>query len=96
MSYPMQKDKRHISRDRTTAQLQVRLFDPVNRSYLHMSGQGLAKETTWSWRGYRYQANVLRRRALNAGKDWPFTTVPADEIPAPADLDAVILEESRQ
>lgn len=89
MSFPQKKDAQRLSRDRNAAQMQVRLFDPESRYYLHMSGQGLAKGSTWAWRGHRYQAHALRCRALTAGEDWPFVTIPADEIPTSIDLDVL-------
>lgn len=94
MSFPQKKnDAQRLKRDRNAAQVQVHLFDPESRDYLHMSGQGLARGSTWSWRGHRYQANALRRRALNAGQSWPFITVPADEVTASIELGVLVMDE---
>ncbi|KIC36097.1 hypothetical protein RA27_22415 [Ruegeria sp. ANG-R] len=69
MSIPENKEQQRIRRGHSAAQLQVRLFEPKRRMYLHMSGLGVVKDSIWSWRGHRYQANALRRHALKADQD---------------------------
>lgn len=73
------KDPQRITREKINAQLQVRLFDPAARTYLHMSGQQAVENIAWAWRGHRHKANALRRCALTVGKEWPFVIVPVED-----------------
>ncbi len=54
----------------------VRLYDPVSHKYLHVSGEHPTDDKAWAWAGSPLQTGVLRRRALNARKPWPYVVVP--------------------
>lgn len=54
-----------------------RLWNPVTRCYLHLSGQGETPDVGLSWLGYAYQADTLRSRANG---DWPYVRRPRDEV----------------
>lgn len=58
----------------------VRLRDPQTGELLHLSGQGTTTNVTWSWLGYRHQAETLRQRAAIRGEDWPFQPVHRDML----------------
>lgn len=53
----------------------VRLRDPQSGELLHLSGQGTTTDGTYSWIGYRHQADALRSRAETRGEQWPFRPV---------------------
>ena len=55
-----------------TAPIQ-RLWNAQTGCYLHLSGHGETKDETYSWLGYKYQANNLRIQTLKRGDPWPYT-----------------------
>lgn len=68
-------DNRQRGFENLHAKDKVRLRNPHTGELLHMSGQGITCSTTWSWLGFRHQAETLRARALARGEDWPFTII---------------------
>lgn len=60
-----------------------RLFNPITRQYLHLSGQGETPNTFYSWSGYPHQARTLEQRAAERGEDWPYIEAPLQEDERP-------------
>lgn len=58
----------------------VRLRDPETKAFLHMSGSSTTPNTNWSWLGYQYQAETLKKRAKIRGENWPFQLVDRDSL----------------
>lgn len=56
-----------------------RLFNPGTQKYLHFSGQSETAEVIWSWRGHRYQAATLKKRARARGETWPYIELHPDD-----------------
>jgi hypothetical protein len=52
--------------------LGVRLRNPETRAYLHLSGEGETKDVNYSWRGFVRQADALKERVTESGKEWPY------------------------
>lgn len=56
----------------------VRLFNPTTQRFLHLSGTGEVRGTTWAWLGTRNQA-----RRLAAGQvDWPYKITSREDLSA--------------
>lgn len=60
---------------RRAAPPEIRLIDRSTGHYLHLSGRGEVQGRAYAWSGTRAQARELRRRAIEAGRDWPFTAI---------------------
>ena len=50
-----------------------RLWNAQTGRYLHLSGSGETRDETYSWLGYKYQANNLRIETVKRGDPWPYT-----------------------
>lgn len=49
-----------------------RLWNPVTRNYLHLSGSGETQGTAHAWAGTRDQARSLRDRAKTRNQHFPY------------------------
>lgn len=58
----------------------VRLFDPWKKEYLHLSGTGTTKNTTYAWIGTKRQAKTLRDQAVESGQQWPYKAVSSEGV----------------
>ena len=79
-----QDNGRSRARENVLSANKVRLINPETQEFLHMSGQGVTKDVTWSWLGYHYQAETLRRNATTRGEIWPFQPVHRAQLNADA------------
>ncbi|MBM2293781.1 hypothetical protein JQX09_17780 [Sulfitobacter pseudonitzschiae] len=64
----------------STSSRHVRFKKPDTDEYLHLSGTGVTKGTTYAWIGTKAQARTLRDRAKSNGQDWPFKAVSPEEL----------------
>lgn len=60
---------------RRAAPPEIRFMDRSTGNYLHLSGSGDTQGRAYAWSGTRAQARELRRRAIAAGNDWPFSAI---------------------
>lgn len=49
-----------------------RLWNPATRQYLHLSGLGEVKGTTYAWSGKIRQIEALEAHAAKRGEPWPY------------------------
>ena len=58
----------------------LRLVHAETGELLHLSGNGTTRDTSYSWLGFKHQADNLKAHAEMRGETWPYMLVHRDEL----------------